>query len=234
MNQKSISFQIIITSILLIAVIVLFENTEFDIFIQNYFFNFDTSTWIINRDEPILKFLLYDGIKKVLIFFAVLIIISLIFLRKNKTIIEYKKGLLIVLFSAIIVPITIGSLKAVSNTPCPKNIEVFGGEYPNIKVFESYPSDFIQENKVKCWPAGHASGGFALLSLFFLLKTKRNKILIISSSFIIAWSMGLYKMLIGDHYLSHTIITMLIAWLEILIIAKLLYTNKGNKNEKSA
>lgn len=234
MNQKSISFQIIITSILLIAVIVLFENTEFDIFIQNYLYNFDTSTWIINRDEPILKFLLYDGIKKVLIFFTVLIIISLIFLRKNKTIIEYKKGLLIVLFSAIIVPITIGSLKAVSNTPCPKNIEVFGGEYPNIKVFESYPSDFIQENKVKCWPAGHASGGFALLSLFFLLKTKRNKILIISSSFIIAWSMGLYKMLIGDHYLSHTIITMLIAWLEILIIAKLLYTNKGNKNEKSA
>ena len=149
---------------------------------------------------------------------------------------EYKKGLIVVLISAFIVPLSIGSLKAVSNMPCPKNIEIFGGEYPNIKLFESYPSDFIQENKVKCWPAGHASGGFTLLSLFFLLKKKSNKILVVSFSFILAWSMGLYKMLIGDHFLSHTIITMIIAWLEILLIAKLIYTykNKGNKIEKPA
>ena len=32
--------------------------------------------------------------------------------------------------------------------------------------------------------------------------------------------MGTYKMLLGDHFLSHTIITMLMAWLTILIIVK--------------
>ncbi|KAB7881964.1 PAP2 family protein, partial [Poseidonibacter ostreae] len=36
----------------------------------------------------------------------------------------------------------------------------------------------------------------------------------------VGWSMGTYKMLIGDHFLSHTIITMLIAWLLVLIIYK--------------
>ncbi|WP_121627828.1 phosphatase PAP2 family protein [Poseidonibacter antarcticus] len=233
MTQKSINFQIIITAILLIVVISLFELTNLDIFIQNYFYNFDTSKWILDKNEPILKFLLYDGLKKALILFAVSILFMLIFLRKNKTIEKYKKGLIIVLLSAIIVPITIGSLKAVSNTPCPKNIEFFGGNYPNIKVFDSYPSNFVQEKKAKCWPAGHASGGFALLSLFFLFKKRKNKILIVSFSFVLAWSMGLYKMLIGDHFLSHTIITMLIAWIEILIIAKIIYKYKGNKSEKS-
>lgn len=232
MTQKSINFQIIITAILLIVVISLFELTNLDIFIQNYFYNFDTSKWILDKNEPILKFLLYDGLKKALILFAVSILFILIFLRKNERIEKYKKGLIIVLLSAIIIPITIGSLKAVSNTPCPKNIEFFGGNYPNIKVFESYPSNFVQEKKAKCWPAGHASGGFALLSLFFLFKKRKNKILIISFSFILAWSMGLYKMLIGDHFLSHTIITMLIAWIEILIIAKIIYKYKGNKSEK--
>jgi len=232
MTQKSINFQIIITAILLIVVISLFELTNLDIFIQNYFYNFDTSKWILDKNEPILKFLLYDGLKKALILFAVSILFILIFLRKNRKVMEYKKGLIIVLLSAIIIPITIGSLKAVSNTPCPKNIEFFGGNYPNIKVFESYPSNFVQEKKAKCWPAGHASGGFALLSLFFLFKKRKNKILIVSFSFVLAWSMGLYKMLIGDHFLSHTIITMIIAWIEILIIAKIIYKYKGNKSEK--
>ena len=230
MTQKLINIQILITLILLIFVIALFELTNFDINFQNYFFDFETSKWLLNRDEPILKFFLYDGLKKVLIIFALSIAISLIFFRKKEIIKRYKKDLLIVLLSSIIVPLTIGGLKAVSNTPCPKNIEYFGGDYPNIKVFESYPSNFFQEKRIKCWPAGHASGGFALLSLFFLFKKKRNKIIAITFTFVLAWSMGFYKMIIGDHFLSHTIITMLIAWIEILIISKFI---QGKNIEKS-
>ncbi|SFV54930.1 PAP2 family protein [hydrothermal vent metagenome] len=43
---------------------------------------------------------------------------------------------------------------------------------------------------------------------------------------IIGWSMGLYKMMIGDHFLSHTLITMVLAWLIILIIAKIVNSLK--------
>jgi membrane-associated PAP2 superfamily phosphatase len=39
----------------------------------------------------------------------------------------------------------------------------------------------------------------------------------------VGWSMGLYKMIIGDHFLSHTVITMILAWLIVLIIAKSVY-----------
>jgi membrane-associated PAP2 superfamily phosphatase len=74
---------------------------------------------------------------------------------------------------------------------------------------------------ISCWPAGHASGGFALLSLFFLFKSRRNKIFALIFGLSVGWMMGLYKMLIGDHFLSHTIITMILAWLIILVIAKI-------------
>lgn len=119
-----------------------------------------------------------------------------------------------------------------TNTPCPCNIEHFNGPYPNIKVFEAYPKEFVQQSKAKCWPAGHASGGFALMALFFLFKTHSNqkKALILGLS--MGWAMGIYKMLIGDHFLSHTIITMLIAWIIILMITKLIYYNKGTQIEK--
>ncbi len=218
---KKINIHILFTTVCLLFVIAIFELTSLDIYIQNLFFKVNTQTWVLNRDDAITKFIFYNGIKKLLILFALTILFSLIFFRKKELIKKYKHGLIILLLSSIIVPLFVGSLKAVSNTPCPKNIEYYGGKYPDIKVFESYPKDFVQKGKIKCWPAGHASGGFALLALFFLFKTRKNQILSLIFALSIGWSMGLYKMLIGDHFLSHTIITMLLAWLIILIIAKI-------------
>ena len=217
---KNLNNHILITAVLLISVIALFQFSNLDIFVQNFFYNFETKNWIIDKDEPILKFFFYDGIKNLLILFAVAILFSLIFLRKKEFVQEYKKGLIIVLLAAIFVPSIIGSLKAISNTPCPCNIIHFNGTYPEIKALDSYPKDFVQTSKAKCWPAGHASGGFALMALFFLFKTAKNQKRALIGALIIAWSMGTDKMLLGDHFLSHTIITMLLAWLIILLIVK--------------
>ena len=234
MTTKNINFKIIVTSIILIFVILIFQFTELDIFVQTHFFNFETKKWIIDENEPILKFFFYDGAKNSLLIFAIITLFSLIFFRKKSIIKEYQKGLIIVLLAAAIVPSVIGTLKAVSNTPCPNNINYFGGEYPDIKVFDSYPKDFVQKSKAKCWPAGHASGGFALLSLFFLFKSTTNRKKSIIFALIIGWSMGLYKMLVGDHFLSHTIITMLLSWLLILLIVKSIEKFERYKFEKSA
>jgi len=220
MIQENLNKQIFITAISLIAVLCLFQFTNLDIYVQSFFYDFNTKDWFIDKNEPILRFFLYDGLKKAIILFNVLILIALLFFRKKQIVQEYKKGLLIVLLSSIFIPSIIGSLKAFTNTPCPCNIVKFGGTYPEKKVFDSYPEGFVQKSKVKCWPAGHASGGFALMSLFFLFKKPRNQKIALISVLILAWSMGNYKMLLGDHFLSHTIITMLLAWLIILIIVK--------------
>lgn len=230
---KNNNKQIVITAFLLIAVIALFQFSNLDIFVQSFFYDFDKKSWLIDKNEPILKFFFYDGIKNLLLFFGLLILVSLIFFRKHILVQEYKKGLIIVLLSAILVPSIIGFLKDITNTPCPCNIVYFNGTYPDKKVFDSYPKDFVQKSKVKCWPAGHSSGGFALMALFFLFKTPKNQKKALFVALIIGWSMGTYKMLLGDHFFSHTIITMLMAWLIILIIVKFIQTKQRQKIEKS-
>jgi membrane-associated PAP2 superfamily phosphatase len=214
--------QLIISIVLLIVTISVFQITNLDIVVQDLFFDFTTQQWILDRNDRILDFIFYSGIKKLLILVAIAILIALIFFRKKMIVDTYKKGLLIVLLSAIFVPSVVGGLKAVSNTPCPKNIGHYGGNYPDLKVFDSYPSDFKQKCKIRCWPAGHASGGFALLSLFFLFKRTENRKKAIIFALAIGWSMGIYKMLIGDHFLSHTFITMFLAWSVVLVIAKII------------
>lgn len=233
MKQENLNKQLIISTFLLIFVIGFFQFTNIDIMIQNYFYNSETKSWLIDKDEPILKLFLYDGLKQGLIIFGVFILILLIFFRKNEFVKEYKKGLIILLLCSIFVPTIVGSLKAITNTPCPCNIEHFGGAYPDIKVFDKYPEDFIQKSKAKCWPAGHASGGFALMALFFFFKNPRNQFFGLIGAITLGWSMGTYKMLLGDHFLSHTIITMILAWIIILTIVKLTQLKEKEKLEKS-
>lgn len=222
MIQQSQIKQLLLWIVLLIATIVLFELSQFDVWIEDFFYNFNTHQWAVNRNEPIEEFIFYSGIKKLLILFAVSILVVLVFFPKIQWVQSYRIGLIIVLLSAIFVPAVAGGLKEISNTPCPKNIRHYCGDYPDIKVFDTYPENFRQKCKIRCWPAGHASGGFALMSLFFLFKSPKNKRRSIIFALIIGFSMGIYKMLIGDHFLSHTIITMLLAWITILSISILM------------
>lgn len=206
----------------LIVAVIFFGVSGTDIWIQNFFYDPLTHQWALNREDPVLSFIFYDGIKRLIIIFNLIILIGLIAGWKRPFLSKYRRGLLIVLLSSIFVPIIVGSLKAITNIPCPKNLEIYGGAYPHTCVWEKYPSTFCNQKKIKCWPAGHASGGFALLSLYFLFRTRKAKIAALSGVMVVGWSMGTYKMLIGDHFLSHTVITMILAWLIISAIVVLL------------
>jgi membrane-associated PAP2 superfamily phosphatase len=221
----SINREIILTFLVLIFSIIFFGISNIDIKVQDIFFDYSTKSWILDRNLQPYKFIFYDGIKKLLILIGVSFLISVIFFRKNPTIKAYKKGIIIVIMSAILIPALVGGLKKITNMPCPKNEIHYGGSYPTIKVWEVYPKEVSRCNRICCFPAGHASGGFALLSLFFLFKSRRNKTLAIIGALSVGWSMGVYKMLIGDHFLSHTMITMILAWLIVLVIKKFVDRN---------
>ncbi|MDD2828016.1 MAG: phosphatase PAP2 family protein [Sulfuricurvum sp.] len=211
---------IAVTALVLITTVLFFGLSGTDIWVQSHFYNPQTHQWIVDTNNEVLKFIFYDGIKRLLIIIAVIFLLVLIVGWNKEWMRGYRRGFFIVILSSIIVPVAVGSLKAVTNMPCPKNVETFGGVYPHTCVWEKYTAKECHLEKQKCWPAGHASGGFALLSLIFLFHSRRNKILSAVVAMVIGWSMGSYKMLIGDHFLSHTVITMILAWLLILLIVR--------------
>jgi membrane-associated PAP2 superfamily phosphatase len=220
MKKNTLTKQIVATLVALLVFTCLFELTPVDILVQDYFFNFQSLDWLVDREEAISKLIFYDGFKKLYGVFVIGLLIALIFLKNNLIIKQYKKGLIIVLLSCILVPVFIGYLKSITNIPCPKNIAHYSGNYPYVTLLTAYPSAFHQERRIKCFPAGHASGGFALMSLFFLFKLKKNRKIALATAVTIGWSTGTYKMLIGDHFIGHTVTTMILAWLVILLIAQ--------------
>jgi membrane-associated PAP2 superfamily phosphatase len=209
-----------ITASLLIGAVLFFGLSGADIWVQGHFYNPLTHQWMVDSNDKVLKFIFYDGIKRLLIVIAALFLIGLIVGWQKSWMKPYRRGFVIVILSSIFVPLIVGSLKAVTNMPCPKQIENFGGVYPHTCVWEKYATKECHLEKQKCWPAGHASGGFALLALVFLFRSRKVKIAAAISAVLIGWSMGTYKMAIGDHFLSHTVITMILAWLIILLIVR--------------
>ena len=216
--------QMILTAVLLMLVVYLFGVTDIDLWVQDLLYDTQAHQWILDRNLQPYRWIFYDGIKVVLILFALLMLLALLFGRKTALVQKYRSGMLIVILSALIVPTTASSLKKVTNMPCPKHSIRYGGSYPHTAVWERYPKTFGTLSHTQCWPAGHASGGFALLSLFFLFKGRRNRRRALYFALGMGWLMGGYKMLIGDHYFSHTLITMLLSWLLILLVAKCVRT----------
>ena len=102
---------------------------------------------------------------------------------------------------------------------CPHALSRFGGSVPYVKLFDSYPPAQRPDHQQRCYPAGHASGGFALMSLCYLFGTPRRRRIAVLSGVAAGWITGLYKMVIGDHFLSHTIVSMLMAWIIINAVA---------------
>ncbi len=227
MNTKDISGtkitinrQIFYFLIILIISFIFFELTEIDIFVQDQFYNFSSRKWLIDRADPVLRFIFYTGLKGILIALGISIFITYLISFRNKKLLIFRKPLLIVSLSMLTVPLSISLLKEVTNVYCPSQIIRYGGKKPYIKVFERYPAEFQQQERGKCFPAGHASGGFALMALYFAFKDKKKRMLGLFLGFILGWIMGLYQMMKGVHFLSHTAISMIISWIIILFIIR--------------
>lgn len=140
---------------------------------------------------------------------------SLISWRKNIWN-DYRKGFIIVALTLIILPLSIAvGGKNLSNVQCPAELDLFNGSIPYVKHFEAYPPNPNSPDgkwpKGRCWPAGHASGGFALLSLVCLFRKKSHKISAFIFAMSMGWIMGVYQMLRGAHFLSHHLTTMFLA-----------------------
>ena len=124
------------------------------------------------------------------------------------------------LLALIFVPLCIASLKKVTNTYCPNQLTVFDGIIPYVRLLESYP---ITANAVngRCFPAGHATIGFFLFIIYFCaftLQKQHFRFYGIALGCIVGGIAGLYQMARGEHFLSHTLVSMILAWLCCAVI----------------
>ncbi len=199
--------------------------TDLDVKIQNHLFDFETKKWLVDRDEPVKKFIFYRFPK---ILFGGVIIACLSgailgFRRKDfcrHFFIKNRHKLLLIFFGLAFIPLIVGNIKKFTNIYCPTQLEIYGEKYPYVRIFDHYPADFQQPKKAKCFPAGHSVTGFSLFILFFALSRKRLKIYGLLGGFVLGWILGFYQMAKGAHFFGDTLVSMLLCFLVAAMIAR--------------
>lgn len=115
------------------------------------------------------------------------------------------------LLSVLVSTLLVSWLKSWSNMDCPWDIDGLGGTRPYLDLLDLRPQYLPQG---RCFPAGHASGGYAWVALYFFFLSVRP-----------AWRwrglaiglgvgalFGLAQQLRGAHFLSHDLWTLAICW----------------------
>ncbi len=206
----------------LAASLALFEFTNLDLGLQDHFYDFAAKRWVVDADDPLGRLVFYNGPKAVIILTAVAVLgLALGPARWRERLRFARRDLWVALLTLVSVPVLAGFGKDHTNVFCPSEVRRYGGDVPYVKVFERYPEDDRPARRGRGFPAGHASGGFALLGLLWLRRTRAWRLGGLALGLGAGWWMGGYQMLKGAHYLSHTVTTMLVAWILLLLWRRL-------------
>jgi membrane-associated PAP2 superfamily phosphatase len=170
-----------------------------DLGFQSFFW--DGKDWLIPHDNATGIALAYDGPKALIIIWALLLIGAAIFARRVRV------RALYLLACLAVVSLVCTQLRAATGMATPLELKAFGGAHDHLLLFQAKPSGYPSH----AFPAGHASGGFALIGLFWILPARRWRGLALGLGGG-CW-MGFYQVARGEHFLSHTLATAALAWL---------------------
>lgn len=208
----------------LIGTLLIEVQSSIDMRLQDCFYNFSSHHWIVDANAPVPRFIFYTLPKLALFVFGALLLLRLCNLKWITRLIPWtwKETCYLAVCMAGI-PLLVGLGKNVTRVHCPSELVRYGGTEEYHRIISSDKS----YNKVPphCFPAGHASGGFALLALYFLRLNRKMLI----PGMIYGWTMGLYQMFKGAHFLSHTLFTMFLA-ISLCAIISLVFFRDRTRN----
>ena len=137
----------------------------------------------------------------------------------------WRRQLAFVLLCVLLAIGAVSGLKQVTTLPCPHELAAFGGSGQWVETWRLFDPDLP---RAECFPAGHASGGYAWLCLAFLFpRHSRHFRLALLPGALLGVGFGLAQQLRGAHFLSHDLMTIALCWLVPGLLAKAMQPARG-------
>ncbi len=132
--------------------------------------------------------------------------------------------------SVLLSTLAVSWVKSWSNMDCPWDIDGLGGVRPYLALFQARSTSLPHAS---CFPAGHASGGYAWMALyFFFMMTKPQwRRYGLAVGVIAGMVFGIGQQLRGAHFLSHDVWTAAICWFGALGLYALL-VSRAERRER--
>jgi len=143
----------------------------------------------------------------------------------NKTCSERTSALTKLVISLLLSFSVVALLKRLLPAECPWDLQQFGGDLPFIGIFAQRPADM---HPTQCFPAGHASVGYAWVALYFyFLPVCAKKARIgLTIGLLLGFLLGATQQLRGAHFFSHDLTTLWLCW----VISSLVFLSYPSPN----
>jgi membrane-associated PAP2 superfamily phosphatase len=178
---------------------------------------YDAQRGFFLKNEEFLTFFMHDTLKTLMLLVVASFIFLLAWSWQEPRLQAHRRRITWILLGMGLATLSVSISKSLSIHACPWDLSQFGGYAPEIPLFGNLPSGL---KPGRCLPGGHASGGYALLALYFGLLTlsKTWAYRGLAAALVIGTAMGWSQMMRGAHFLSHNLWTLLIVWCVLTLL----------------
>jgi membrane-associated PAP2 superfamily phosphatase len=213
MTDRRLSDRVVLAGIPAVAALLLLalELTDVDRVMERWFFDAAAGVFPL-RYDAFLEVVLHQWGKYVVVLIGCLVVGALLLSYVVQALAPQRRLLLFLALSLTLAPATVTAIKSVSNKYCPWDLTEFGGFLPYTRLLEAPPPTL---KPGRCFPAGHASAGYALLAFYFAGRAAGSRTLArvgLAAGLGMGVILGLGRMLQGAHFLSHTLWSGLVCW----------------------
>lgn len=211
------SFVLLLTAYL--ALLLLLDIGGGDIWLAAKLYALEGQQWAL-RDYWLTEDILHQGARKLNYLLALATVITTLYYHwLDKTKPDLSKAYLALTLSLLCSFALVAYLKAITNIACPWSLAMFGGSEPYIHILQPRPSYLPYS---QCFPAGHASVGYAWVALYYFLRHSRPhyRYAGLAAGLIGGAILGFTQQLRGAHFMSHDLTTLFIC----LCCAKLCFS----------
>lgn len=164
------------------------------------------------RDHWLLTRVLHDGAKTMAWAFTLLLCLGVVWPRGPLQRLPFARRLQLPA-TALMATVVIAALKGVNATSCPWDMAAFGGVAQHLSHWSGW---FMPDGgSGRCFPAGHATSGFAFVGGFFALRGHLPRLARgwLAVALVAGLLLGLVQQVRGAHFMSHTLWTAYICWM---------------------
>lgn len=211
MTSSEIRNFLVLPALAFLAAIAALELTGADLQVADWLYGLQGGSWQL-QDAWITNNLIHDQGRNLVgvVLLAALLAIALSFVITPVR--AYRGDLIYVLVTALIAVAIVNILKETTHVDCPWDLTRYGGDKLYASVFEGVPAN---QEPGRCFPAGHASGAYCWLGLFFFARRRfpARQWQVLTGVLAAGLVFGVAQQLRGAHFVSHDIWTIFICWM---------------------
>lgn len=202
--------------IFILLMVLVYPHTHLDTRITDLFYDAQLHRFTLKND-PLLAVWMHVRLKWLMVVIALTSLVFALFSYRLSSLKAYRLSLWWVFAGMVISTTAVSIFKHYSVHGCPWDIEIYGGSLPLLDLFAALPSGAEAGG---CFPAGHPSGGFALMAFYFAFMDikPRFSVFMLWIGLLMGLLMGVVQIMRGAHFLSHVLWSGWLVWVVLLAL----------------